>query len=33
MEQSPFEIPQEILDEWREIGNKGEQLENKWLEA
>ena len=28
----PFEIPQEILDEWRNIGNKGEQLENKWLE-
>ncbi len=29
----PFEVPQEILDEWREIGNKGEQLENKWLET
>jgi len=29
----PFEIPSEILNEWREIGNKGEQLENKWLEA
>ena len=28
---SPFEIPQEILDEWREIGNKGEELENNWL--
>ena len=28
----PFEVPKEILDEWREIGNKGEQLENKWLE-
>ncbi len=28
----PFEIPNEILDEWREIGNRGEQLENKWLE-
>ena len=28
----PFEVPQEILDEWRNIGNKGEQLENKWLE-
>ena len=29
---SPFEIPQEILDEWREIGNKGEKLENNWLQ-
>ena len=28
----PFEVPQEILDEWRKIGNKGEQLENEWLE-
>ena len=28
----PFEIPQEILDEWREIGNKGEQLEKNWLQ-
>ena len=28
----PFEVPQEILDEWRNIGNKGEQLENEWLE-
>jgi len=28
---SPFEIPKEILDEWREIGNKGEELENNWL--
>ena len=28
----PFEIPKEILDEWRKIGNKGEQLENKWHE-
>ena len=26
----PFEVPQEILDEWRNIGNKGEQLENEW---
>ena len=26
----PFEIPQEILDEWRKIGNKGELLEKKW---
>ena len=29
---SPFEIPQEILDEWREIGNKGAQLEKNWLQ-
>ena len=29
----PFEVPQEILDEWRNIGNKGEQLENKWIET
>jgi len=28
----PFEVSQEILNEWREIGNKGELLENKWLE-
>ncbi len=28
---APFEIPQEILDEWREIGNKGEHLEKNWL--
>ena len=29
----PFEVPQEILNEWKNIGNKGEQLENKWLET
>ena len=29
----PFEVPKEILNEWRNIGNKGEQLENKWLET
>ena len=23
----PFEIPKEVLDEWRRIGNKGEGLE------
>ena len=23
----PFEIPQEVLEEWREIGNKGELVE------
>ena len=28
----PFEIPQEILDEWREIGSKGELLEKEWQE-
>ena len=27
----PFEIPQKILEQWREIGIKGEQMENKWL--
>ena len=29
----PFEIPQEILDEWRKIGNKGVQLEKEWQAA
>ena len=29
---SPFEIPQEILNEWRKIGNKGEQLEKNWVQ-
>jgi len=29
----PFEIPKEIKDEWRKIGNKGEELENKWIET
>ena len=28
----PFEIPKEILDEWKNIGNKGEGLEKKWQE-
>ncbi len=28
----PFEIPGEILDEWRLIGAKGEALEKNWLE-
>ena len=27
----PFEIPSEILDEWRNIGKKGEQLEDNWF--
>ncbi len=26
-----FEIPKEILNEWREIGAKGEKLEKEWL--
>ena len=26
----PFEIPQEILEEWKKIGDKGELLEKKW---
>ena len=29
----PFKIPQDILTEWREIGNKGELLEKKWQET
>ncbi len=29
----PFEIPQDILDEWRKIGDKGELLEKKWLQS
>ena len=28
----PFEIPKEILDEWKKIGEKGEILEKKWEE-
>ena len=28
----PFEIPKEILEEWKKIGDKGELLENKWQE-
>ena len=26
----PFEIPEELMDSWREIGGKGEKLEEKW---
>ncbi len=26
----PFEIPKELMNIWREIGNKGEKLENEW---
>jgi len=29
----PFEIPKEILDEWKKIGDKGELLEKKWQEV
>jgi transketolase len=29
----PFKVPQEILDEWKKIGDKGEMLEKKWLET
>ncbi|MDC1151688.1 transketolase [Pelagibacteraceae bacterium] len=28
----PFKIEQEILDEWKKIGDKGELLEKKWIE-
>ena len=26
----PFEIPEELINSWREIGGKGEKLEEKW---
>ncbi len=26
----PFEIPEDIMNSWREIGEKGEELEKKW---
>ena len=29
----PFEIPREVLEEWRKIGKKGEALEEKWIET
>jgi transketolase len=29
----PFKIPEEILDEWKKIGDKGELLERKWIES
>ena len=29
----PFEIPEDILNAWREIGEKGTELEKKWLET
>ena len=28
-----LKIPQEILDEWKKIGDKGELLEKKWKET
>ena len=27
---APFEVPQKLMDLWREIGSKGENLENEW---
>ena len=30
---SPFDTPQEILDEWRKIGKKGEGLEKIWQDS
>jgi transketolase len=30
---TPFEIPQDILKDWRKIGEKGIALEKKWLSA
>jgi len=29
----PFKIPQEILGEWKKIGDKGELIEKKWIES
>ena len=29
----PFEIPKKILEAWREIGKKGESIENNWKES
>ena len=29
----PFKIPQEILNEWKKIGDKGELLEKKWKDS
>jgi transketolase len=29
----PFKVPQEILEEWKKIGDKGELIEKKWLET
>ena len=31
MASPPFEIPDEILKEWRQIGSKGEMLEKNWI--
>ncbi len=27
---APFDVPEELMNSWREIGNKGEKLEEKW---
>ena len=29
----PFKIPQEILNHWRKIGEKGIELEKEWLNS
>ncbi len=29
----PFEMPEDILNAWREIGEKGAELEEKWIET
>jgi transketolase len=29
----PFKVPEEILEEWKKIGDKGELLEKKWLDT
>ena len=26
----PFDIPEKLLEDWREIGNKGEKIEEQW---
>ena len=33
MEHKPFEIPKNLLKEWRKIGKKGIGLEKKWNKA
>ena len=29
----PFEVPEKIMNSWREIGGKGEKLEKKWNDS
>ena len=29
----PFQIPNKILNEWKKIGKKGQQVENKWIKV